>query len=189
MVGNTKMTRWYQYGFFDEPQGPVTPLPNGMHVREVAQWFISRLGHQLGPDELYPPRKIIPSTPSKPDNSHLDFPETNLIVVMARKWNRLILNEKELGQALTKEFGMETVFLHNENQSFEEQIALLRKARIVLGMHGSILVMAIFCRRGTVFLEMYPLNLLPLTIKGIRTLYQETTTLLIEPCHIFMVLI
>ena len=92
----------------------------------------------------------------KPDNSHFDFAETNLIVIMSRRQNRLIVNEVALAQKLSEEFGLQTVFLRNEDQSFEEMISILRMARVVVGMHGSILVMAMFCRRGTVMIEMYP---------------------------------
>ena len=127
-----------------------------MLVREVAEWFVQRIGIPLGEDEKQPPTRLeLGSTPVAPDNRHLDFPETNLIAIMARKWNRLILNEKELSEHLTAKFGYKTVFLNNENQSFEYQIKLMRQARIVLAMHGSILVMTMFCRRGTVVLEMY----------------------------------
>jgi protein O-mannose beta-1,4-N-acetylglucosaminyltransferase len=156
-LGNSHITRWYQYGFFDEPQGPITPKPNGVHVREVAEWLIKRVGASLGDDELDSSTQleIDPSKSKSSDNSHLDFVETDLIVIMARKWNRLILNERELAIHLSKKFGYQTQFLHNENQSFEEQIKLLRRARIVLAMHGSILIMGIFCRRGTVIIEMY----------------------------------
>ena len=153
-VGNSKITRWYQYGFYDLPQGPIDQLPNGMHVREVASWFIKRIGIPLGGDELYPAVKLISMKPVKEDKSHLDLPETDLIVIMSRKKNRIILNEAELAKELSRYYKLETKFLRNEDQSFEEQIKLLRRARIVLGMHGSILVMAMFCRRGTVLLEM-----------------------------------
>jgi protein O-mannose beta-1,4-N-acetylglucosaminyltransferase len=155
-LGNSHITRWYQYGFFDEPQGPISPLPNGVHVREVGEWFLRRIGLPLGDDEKQPPIRLRIDAEKKilPDNSHLDFSETDVIVIMARKWNRLILNEDELAQKLTAKFGYKTEFLRNEIQSFEEQIKLLRRARIVLGMHGSILVMAMFCRRGTVVIEM-----------------------------------
>ncbi|KAI8911826.1 hypothetical protein EDD86DRAFT_246076 [Gorgonomyces haynaldii] len=159
IVGQSKLTTWYQYGFKD-PQGPLSAYgkeTNGLHVREVAEWLIGRLGLPLGDDERYEPIKIHqPLPPAKPDNSQYDFPETNLIVIMSRRQNRLILNEDDLAKKLEAHFHMKTVFLRNEDMSFEEQIKMLRKARVVIGMHGSILVMAIFCRRGTVLVEMYP---------------------------------
>jgi protein O-mannose beta-1,4-N-acetylglucosaminyltransferase len=153
-VGNSKITRWYQYGFYDLPQGPIDNLPNGMHVREVASWFTKRVGLALGDDELYPPKKLIVKKPVIKDNSHLDFVETDLIVIMSRTKNRIMINEAEIAKELSRHYKLESVFLRNEDQTFEEQIKILRRARVVLGMHGSILVMALFCRRGTVLLEM-----------------------------------
>jgi protein O-mannose beta-1,4-N-acetylglucosaminyltransferase len=156
IIGSSTVTKWYQYGFFKEPQGPLPSLPNGNHVREVAEWIAKRMLLPLGFDEHYPTLPPPPLGPAKLDNSHYDFPETNLIIILSRKANRLMLNEEELATQLTATFGYETKFVRNEDHSFEEQIKILRRARIVVGMHGSILVMAMFCRRGTVFIEMFP---------------------------------
>jgi hypothetical protein len=152
-----RITR-YQYGFYKEPQGPVDNLPNGLHVREVSEWILKRMLMPLGFDEQYGTSTEFPKLPNpkKLDDSLYDFEETNLIVILSRKSNRLILNEIEVAEELKKTFGYETVIVSNEQHSFEDQIKILRKARIVIGMHGSILVMAMFCRRGTVLLEMYP---------------------------------
>ena len=150
ILGSKKITRWYQYGFAGEPQGPIHQRPNGMHVREFGQWILGRLSLPLGFDELYPPKALpLPS-------GSVDFPETNLILILIRKSNRLILNQYALKESLSRSFKMEAKFVSNEEYSFEEQVALMRKARIVIGMHGSIMVMALFCRRGTVLIEMYP---------------------------------
>ncbi|KAJ3276861.1 Protein O-linked-mannose beta-1,4-N-acetylglucosaminyltransferase 2 [Terramyces sp. JEL0728] len=156
IVGNSHTTKWYQYGFIDEPQGPLKNLPNGLHVREVSEWIIKRNGLELGWDEVYPiqPPKITDA--SKLDSSHLDFSSTDIIVILSRRGNRLMLNENELANELTNQFGYKTVFVRNEDHTFEEQIKILRNARIVIGMHGSILVMAMFCRRGTVLIELFP---------------------------------
>jgi protein O-mannose beta-1,4-N-acetylglucosaminyltransferase len=68
----------------------------------------------------------------------------------------LILNQKELADALAQKYGLETILMGNEDHTFEEQIKKLRRARVVLAMHGSILIMTMFCRRGTVIIEMFP---------------------------------
>ena len=150
ILGSKRTTRWYQYGFFGEPQGPVHDLPNGLHVREFGQFIMTRLGIPLSFDENYPPR--LPSIPT----GNLDFPETNLIVILTRKSNRLILNDNQLGEQLSKHFKMQTIFVSNEEYTFEEQVKIMRKARIIIGMHGSIMIMGMFCRRGTIVIEMYP---------------------------------
>ncbi|KAJ3281038.1 Protein O-linked-mannose beta-1,4-N-acetylglucosaminyltransferase 2 [Borealophlyctis nickersoniae] len=161
VVGNSKLTTWYQYGF-QIPQGPIPgKTPNGMHVREVAEWYTRRIGIPLGEDEdvhrlVNHPHQNGAAVPSAVPDKSVDFPDTDLIVIMSRKGNRLIVNEEELAAHLTATFGLPTQFVRNEDHKFEEQVAFLRRARILVGMHGSILVMGMFCRRGTVLIEMYP---------------------------------
>ncbi|KAJ3105309.1 Protein O-linked-mannose beta-1,4-N-acetylglucosaminyltransferase 2 [Phlyctochytrium planicorne] len=163
IVGSTKLTTWYQYGFV-EPQGPLHKEINGLHVREVSDWFVRRLGLPLGEDEL--PEEYIHHTeeweaefdrkhPISRENS-VDFEDTDLIIIMARRRNRLILNEEDLRAHLEATFKLKAIFVRNEDHTFEEQIKLMRRARVVLAMHGSILIMGIFCRRGTVIIEMFP---------------------------------
>lgn len=136
----------YQYGFA-LPQGPIEGKhPNGLHVREVAEWMIGRLNLSLGFEETY--SRDITDFSAKRNESNADFPETNLIIILSRTQNRLILNEEDLRRKLSAEYGFEAIFVRNEDHTFEEQIAFLRRARIVLAMHGSILVMTMFCRRG-----------------------------------------
>ncbi|KND03274.1 uncharacterized protein SPPG_02325 [Spizellomyces punctatus DAOM BR117] len=160
VLGNSKQTTWYQYGF-EEPQGPIrNKTPNGMLIREVSEWFTRRMGLSLGEDEQYDKdsgksEATANNAPAEPVAS-VDFPETDLIVIMGRRSNRLILNERQLKSALAAAFNLKVQVVTNEKHSFEEQVAFMRRARVVVGMHGSILVMAMFCRRGTVLLEMFP---------------------------------
>ncbi|KAJ3055011.1 Protein O-linked-mannose beta-1,4-N-acetylglucosaminyltransferase 2 [Rhizophlyctis rosea] len=159
VVGNSKLTTWYQYGF-DRPQGPIeNKIVNGMHVREVAEWFVRRMGIPLGEDEDY--NRFVGKDEDKlvevgKAGKDLDYIGTDVIVILSRKSNRLILNEKGLAKHLEKTYGMEVKFVRNEDHSFDEQITILRRAKMVIGMHGSILVMGMFCRRGTVLVEVYP---------------------------------
>ncbi|KAI8926950.1 hypothetical protein BC831DRAFT_454451 [Entophlyctis helioformis] len=175
-VGNTKLTTWYQYGFH-EPQGPIQGKDvNGLHIREVAEWFMRRLGVPLDADEDYMADKRKMSYGSiegvteesaladataatelvaRPNDGIVQH-ESPIIAILSRKANRLILNEDELAADLKKYYRLEVVFVRNEDHSFEEQVRFMRRARVVIGMHGSILVMIMFCRRGTVVVEMYP---------------------------------
>jgi protein O-mannose beta-1,4-N-acetylglucosaminyltransferase len=147
VVGINKIGTWYQYGF-QGFQGPIENKEvNGNHVREVADWYIRRNGLSLSKDENWFKRA-----------DTIDDREWNLTVILTRHRNRLILNEKELAAHLKARFGYEVMLISNEEYKFEEQIKYLRRARIVLGMHGSILIMGMFCRRGTILLEMFPLG-------------------------------
>ncbi|KAI9351612.1 hypothetical protein DFJ73DRAFT_659286 [Zopfochytrium polystomum] len=167
VVGATKRTTWYQYGF-GRPQGPIEgKVVNGLHVREVANWFVRRMGLEIGEDEapagpsVPPPDADEPSFgnatfPPAPPHSRLDFPTTRLAIILARHKNRLILNLAALTIAMSRAFGYPVVVVSNESHTFEEQVGLLRRARVVVGMHGSLMAMTMFCRRGTVVVEMFP---------------------------------
>ncbi|RKO99027.1 hypothetical protein CXG81DRAFT_15134 [Caulochytrium protostelioides] len=152
VVGNRAHTNWYQYGF-SSPQGPLDKLPNGLMVREVSEWFVRRIGLPLTIDE----------DPAAALESWNEIKASrDIIVVLQRKLNRLIVNPHELETALKHELmgadgqPMPVVFVSNERHTFEEQIRYLRRAKLVVGMHGSILAMAMFCRRGTTLLELFP---------------------------------
>jgi protein O-mannose beta-1,4-N-acetylglucosaminyltransferase len=157
-VGNTKVATFYQYGF-SSPQSKIPHKElNGMFIREVAEWYVRRIGLQMGFDEDMTSFPSVSSKKSVFGNrvSSVDLRESDIIVILSRKGNRLILNEDELAKYLTDRFKLETIFVRNEDHTFEEQVGYLRRARIVLGMHGSILMMIMFCRRGTVIVEMFP---------------------------------
>lgn len=174
VVGAEKLTTWYQYGF-TEPQGPIkreenagteaggSVVPwngkpvNGLHIREFAEWFCRRLDIPLDDDEV----GVIGDVPlhdaaTAAGAALVEFGKSDIIVILSRRKNRLILNEQELSAALKRVYSLDVVFVRNEDHTFEEQIKLMRRARVVISMHGSILIMAMFCRRGTVIVEMYP---------------------------------
>lgn len=158
VLGNNKISTFYQYGFFT-PQGKIKDKKlNGMYIKEVANMIYRRVGIAASFDEneLEFPTKYRRSELFGTKNSEMDLKETDLIIFFVRKRNRLILNEVEIGEALKKKYGLDVVLVSNEEHSFEAQVKYLRRARIVLGMHGSILVMIMFCRRGTVVLELFP---------------------------------
>lgn len=73
---------------------------------------------------------------------------TRIIVLFSRHRNRLILNKQELITALEKEFLLPVVEVAMETHSFADQIALLKRASVVIGLHGSILIMSMFMPAG-----------------------------------------
>ncbi|KAJ3382912.1 Protein O-linked-mannose beta-1,4-N-acetylglucosaminyltransferase 2 [Lobulomyces angularis] len=172
VLGSSKIATWYQYGF-TEPQSVIPgKILNGNLVREVGEFLLQRAGLPLGFDE-YLFRPIIDGVQPIPNgrvtgeefslqmdhsvvSAEVDFPETNLIVIFTRRNNRIITNQAELEDKLHKQFGYEVVTVNNENMSFEKQLKILRRARVLVGMHGSILILGMFCRRGTVLVELFP---------------------------------
>ncbi|KAJ3141446.1 Protein O-linked-mannose beta-1,4-N-acetylglucosaminyltransferase 2 [Physocladia obscura] len=173
-AGVRKLTTWYQYGFND-PQGPIlNKFVNGLHVRQVSDFFISRLGlinqdyYGEDNDVMYNAgagivqTKLSPVTPGSPlgfgtsETTGIQYIGEDLIIILSRTRNRLILNELLLVDHLERTFKHKVILVRNENQSFEDQIALMRKAKVVIAMHGSILILGMFCRKGTVIIELYP---------------------------------
>jgi protein O-mannose beta-1,4-N-acetylglucosaminyltransferase len=82
--------------------------------------------------------------------------EANQLVIFSRKSNRLILNEEELLSSLATEFDLTPAFIRMEDQTFEEQVAILGRAKIAIGMHGSIMIMGMFMPPGSILVELYP---------------------------------
>ncbi|KAJ3128317.1 Protein O-linked-mannose beta-1,4-N-acetylglucosaminyltransferase 2 [Nowakowskiella sp. JEL0407] len=141
IVGSSHLTTWYQYGVKGtkrSPQGPLDKYVNGMHVREFADWMAMKVG--ANPADLLRAGKEY----------------SDLVVIITRGKDRLIVNQNELASRLTKETGLESVFMSMENHTYVDQIRLMRRAKVVVGMHGSLLIMGMFCRRGTVLIELFP---------------------------------
>ncbi|KAI9329335.1 hypothetical protein BDR26DRAFT_872639 [Obelidium mucronatum] len=166
-AGVRKLTTWYQYGF-NGPQGPIQDKAvNGFHVRMVTDFFVSRLG--LPTQDYYGEsndlmldagqNRVIANPLNNLGSSKttgVDYVGGDLIIILSRTRNRLIVNEAALAEHLEKTFKHQVLLVRNEDHSLEEQIILMRRAKVVIAMHGSILIMGMFCRKGTVILELYP---------------------------------
>lgn len=176
-IGLPRTATWYDYGFFS-PQGPIkNKTVNGELVREVSEYFIKRLEIPLGEDETI--RDAIKLEDNHKEflqpyelNDKGDFYDTDYIVVFSRKSNRIISNESEFIKNLSLYYGMPAISVSNEDHSFEQQIPIIRRAKIAIGMHGSILAMAMFLRRGSVFIEMFPCALNPENYTPYKTMAQ-----------------
>ena len=133
-VGVSKATTWYQYGF-REPQGPIPG--STVTAREVRQ-FASFLKFHLGTDNMQ---------------------VTNgdrYLVLFSRKHNRLILNEVDLTISLVRELKMKVISIGIETHSVAEMIAILSKAAILIGMHGSLLSLSMFLPPSAILVELFP---------------------------------
>ncbi len=124
VLGNNKIATFYQYGFFI-PQAKIQHKElNGIYVRDVAKAILQRLGIKDAFDENelnFPPIEL-KSNLFGNKNSAMDLKETDLIIILIRKKNRLILNQEELLSAIKKKYGLEVVLVSNEDHPFEEQI-------------------------------------------------------------------
>lgn len=161
VVGQSKEANWYQYGF-GGPQGPIAnKTVSGARVREVADFIAERSGFSASDFAQLPPNS--PHFNRTKVEKLLEQygvtssgPQAQLVAVFSRLRNRKLENEAELAAALQTRHGMPVVYVRMEELNFLEQVALLRRSALAVGMHGSILVMAMFMPRGAALLELYP---------------------------------
>jgi len=146
-VGISKYTTWYQYGFV-EPQGPV-------HDSKVTADEIRHFCHFLR-TEL--------NITEVPSNSE------RIIVLLSRRYNRLILNEINLTFALAQNFHQKVVTVAMETHSLKDMIYLISKTSILVGMHGSLLALAMFLPRGSTVVELFPYAINPAHYTPYKTL-------------------
>ncbi|XP_069777061.1 protein O-linked-mannose beta-1,4-N-acetylglucosaminyltransferase 2 [Narcine bancroftii] len=131
-IGLSKMTTWYQYGFI-QPQGPkANILVSGNEIRQFTQSLMEKMNITSG-------------------SSGEEY-----IVLFSRTINRLILNEAELILGLAQEFQMKTIAVSLDEYSFGDLVRLISRASMLVSMHGSQLVMALFLPRGAVVVELFP---------------------------------
>ena len=147
-VGISKATTWYQYGF-REPQGPIPG--SQVTARDVKQ-FTTYLKSRLGTDFMQVPNG------------------QNYIVLFTRKHNRLILNEVDLTFALVRELKIKVLSVGVETHSVSEIIAILSKASILMGMHGSLLSLTMFLPPGAILIELFPYAVNPNNYTPYKTL-------------------
>jgi protein O-mannose beta-1,4-N-acetylglucosaminyltransferase len=90
---------------------------------------------------------------------------------LSRTKNRLILNEVALVAALTAAAAPRPVkILRMEEHSLTQQMEILGHTDLVVGMHGSMLAMAMFLPPGAAVLELYPYAVPPQQYTPFRTL-------------------
>jgi capsular polysaccharide biosynthesis protein len=73
-------------------------------------------------------------------------------IYLSRTGPRNITNEQELISLLQKE---DFSILHCEDFSVRRQAQIFAAARIVIGLHGSALTNILFCRPGTMVIEIF----------------------------------
>lgn len=146
-VGISKYTTWYQYGFI-EPQGPTRDIKV---AADDIRRFCYFLRMQLNITEV-------------PSNSE------RIIVLLSRRYNRLILNEIDLTFALAQYFHQKVVTVAMETHSLKDMIYLVSQSSILIGMHGSLLALAMFLPRGSTVVELFPYAINPVHYTPYKTL-------------------
>lgn len=135
LVGLSKDTTWYQYGF-KVPQGPIlNKIVSPIHLKLFAEELRTKI------------------TCSKRKKEH--------VVLISRKHTRCILNEWEVSIALANHFTREVVFLDFDQHSFADAICMIGNAVAVVGMHGAEIILSLFLQTGSVVIELFPYGVEP----------------------------
>ncbi|KAJ7385040.1 Protein O-linked-mannose beta-1,4-N-acetylglucosaminyltransferase 2 [Desmophyllum pertusum] len=151
IIGISKYTTWYQYGF-NEPQGALPHVSlTGGYVRHFTKFIQRRFGL---------------------DDSSFHASESSYIVLCSREQNRLIINELDLSMAIARQLNKRVIRVSMATHSFKEQVELVSKASALIGMHGSILIMAMFLPPGAKLIELFPFGISPDNYTPYRTMVE-----------------
>ncbi|CAB4020713.1 O-linked-mannose beta-1,4-N-acetylglucosaminyltransferase 2 [Paramuricea clavata] len=146
MVGISKSTTWYDYGFHI-PQGPIpNHRPDGSIIQQFTEYVTNKLG-----------------TTSKSKDS-------NYVILFSRESNRLILNELQLTFSIATTFNLRVVRLSLETNRLGEIIKQIQGSVGIIGMHGSILVLSMFLSPGGFVIELFPYAINPQNYTPYKTL-------------------
>eukprot|EP00118_Oscarella_pearsei_P003953 m.16436 g.16436 ORF g.16436 m.16436 type:complete len:588 (+) comp26925_c0_seq1:261-2024(+) len=145
IVGLSKLSTWYQYGFH-RPQGAIPDTrATGHLLRQFVAFFKEKLG--LGSVAS----AVLQRGPFPKDNV-----KPRSIVLLSRSLNRLILNENELSGSIQTHIEAPVHVVTVEMASLRDQIAAIMNASMLIGMHGSSLSLSLFLNEGTALVELYP---------------------------------
>lgn len=151
IIGISKYTTWYQYGF-NEPQGALPHVSlTGGYVRHFTEFIKRRLGLE----------NILSSTT-----------DSSYVVLCSREHNRLIINELDLSLAIARQLNKRVVRVSMATHSFKEQVQLISKASALIGVHGSMLIMAMFLPPGASLIELFPFGINPDNYTPYRTMVE-----------------
>lgn len=153
IIGISKYTTWYQYGF-NEPQGALPHVSlTGGYVRHFTTFIKTRLGLGL-------------------ENVLSSMTDSSYVVLCSREHNRLIINELDLSLAIARQLNKRVVRVSMATHSFKEQVQLISKASALIGVHGSMLIMAMFLPPGASLIELFPFGINPDNYTPYRTMVE-----------------
>ncbi|XP_038070059.1 protein O-linked-mannose beta-1,4-N-acetylglucosaminyltransferase 2-like [Patiria miniata] len=147
-VGLSNVTTWYQYGF-QVPQGPV---PNTLLTAREVRVFTSFVRNQMG---------------ARRCEASDDY-----IVLIKRESTRLILNEMDLVTLVAQGTGLRVLTAGLEDYPIKDLIELVSCSKVLIGMHGSLLILSMFLPVGSMLLELFPYAINPDYYTPYKTLVQ-----------------
>ncbi|GAB1599257.1 protein O-linked-mannose beta-1,4-N-acetylglucosaminyltransferase 2-like [Argonauta hians] len=145
-VGLVKSTAWYDYGFY-KPQGPIPERKiSSIEINSLLEYTQRELGLSINTDN------------------------SNYLVLISRKSTRLILNEIELSLALSREVNTKVIHLSQEQYTIEQMIEVVSNSKGIIGMHGSLLTLAMYLHPGSILIELFPYAVNPEHYSPYKTL-------------------
>ena len=147
-TGISKSTTWYDYGF-SKPQGPIDNYKvTGSVIHGLAKYVLKQFHSS---DEIEP--------------SSAEY-----LVLLTRQQNRKILNEVDLTLEIVQKLGIKVLNLNFEMFEFSKIVSLVHHSKGIIGMHGSLLSLAIFLKPGSVLVELFPYAVNPSQYTPFKTL-------------------
>ena len=133
-TGVSKSTVWYDYGFHT-PQGPVDNIKvTDTMIHSLVKYVIKQF------------KLAVDNKPSKSD----------YLVLLTRKQNRKIVNEGEFTLDIVQKLGIKVLNVNFEMFELSKIIEIIHNSKGIIGMHGSLLSLAMFLKPGSVLLELFP---------------------------------
>lgn len=156
-VGLISNTMWYQYGF-GQPQGPIKPLQlHGQLLLQFSMFIKKKL-------------KIDLSSVQKSERE-------KQCVLLSRKINRRILNEMEMIESVKQTYkslfrdkSLRIDKLDLSTNSTQTLVSLMHKSDIIIGMHGSAMILCLFVKPGTLVIEIFPFGINPDYVSPVKAL-------------------
>ena len=161
-LGLNKDTTWYQYGF-KQPQGPIQELTiTSREIRQFTNFFNNLLFSKVLPDkgETLEKNKLLDSMSDTQEYA----------VLFTRRENRVILNQMEVALGVAKKYNMKVYSVGIETHNLEEIIKLVQSSSLLIGMHGSMLILTMFLPPGALLVELFPYAVEPTNYTPYRTL-------------------
>ena len=107
----------------------------------------------IGTDRFRP--ELLQSVRDEFSANHSDAPHRRIYISRAKAARRKLLNEDQVWAVLEK-LGFEKVFM--EDLDFQDQVAMMQQAAIVVAPHGAAITNILFCRPGTHVVEIADLS-------------------------------
>lgn len=145
-VGLQTSTTWYHYGF-RQMQGPIEGMDAeavGRNAKLVTKWLVEQVRAQAKKPVFF-----------TPEESQKPF-----ITVVSRSQSRRMLNEAEFVADLQRAFPNTIVKVIDENKhSFLELVETMSRSVALVGMHGAMMIMAMFLEPKSAVIEMFPFGI------------------------------